>query len=181
MWQYLATLFQASSMAAIYNERVAITLGFATLVSAIAAFLSCRTCVSWLRRLGVKDPISFKGYATFYQYHVYYWWAFGILLVAHLMMAVIHTGLPQAGDPDAGVHWRILGMGFFSAVSGVVLFSSCRILPRLVTLATRKNPFHNFAYAAFFQKHSYFWSVMALLVAGHLIFSIIHTGVWPAG
>ncbi len=163
----------------VYNERVAIALGLVTLISALLAFLSCRTCVSWLKHIGIKDPVAHRSYAAFYRYHIYYWWSFGVILVAHLMMAVIHTGLPQANEPDASVHWRILGLGLLSAVAGVVIFSSCRVLPRIIIMATRKNPVHNVAYTAFFQKHSYYWGILAFLVLGHLWLSISHAGFWP--
>jgi hypothetical protein len=176
---YIVGLFQPSNIAAIYNERVAIVLGFSTLVSSIMVFLSCRTCVTGLQRLGIKNPLAMKGYALFYKYHLFYWWAFGVLLIAHLMLAALHTGLPQAGDPDAGTHWIILGMGLFSTVSAIVLFSSCRFLPGLITMATRINPIHNLTYKAFFHGHSFYWGALLLLIIVHVIVSFRHAGIWP--
>ena len=100
-----------SASAAVYGERTAIVLGFATLVLALAAFASCRTFASVLTRLGAKDPARNKAYRAFNRYHLYYWWFFGVAVLAHVMMATFHTGLPKAGDPDAGIHWVILGLG----------------------------------------------------------------------
>ncbi len=174
-------LFQASGITAVYNERLAIIFGFITLASGLSAFLSCRVCISWLSHLGLKNPTQIKGYSAFYKYHLYYWWAFGVSLVAHFMVATLHTGLPQAGDPDAGVHWIILGLGLFSGVSASSLFFSCRVLPRLVAMATPKKPFNNPLYRAYNKYHSYYWVILALLATAHFIVSYNHTGVWPGG
>jgi hypothetical protein len=173
--------FQASDMTAVYNERIAIVLGFLTLISALAVFVSCRTCVAWLRHLGMKDPSTTRGYSVFYRFHLYYWWAFGMLLVVHPIIAILHTGLPQAGDPDANIHWIILGIGLFSAIAAVAVFSSCRVVPRLVTMATSRNPFDNSSFKAFFRNHSYFWAPLVLLVAVHIAVAFNHARIWPGG
>jgi hypothetical protein len=102
-------------------------------------------------------------------------------MVAHFMVAVLHTGLPQGGDPDANVHWAILGLGLFSAVSATSLFCSCRVLPRLVAMATPKTPFNNILYRSFYKYHNYYWLIMALLVAAHFLVNFNHAGVWPEG
>jgi hypothetical protein len=174
-------LFQPADMTAIYNERLAIIFGLITLTSGLAAFFSCRTCVNWLIRIGMKNPLNNKGYSAFYKYHIYYWWSFGVLLVAHILVAVIHTGLPQAGDSDANIHWMILGFGLFSAITAVFLFSSCRIVPRLISRVKPGNPLKNLRYRSFFGFHSYFWGVLALLVVLHFVIAYNHAGVWPGG
>ncbi len=179
--QNAVMFFQGSDITAVYDERIAIVLGYLTLISGLAVFISCRTCVSWLRHLGMKDPTTTRGYAGFYRFHLYYWWAFGVLLLIHLMMAILHTGLPQAGDPDASVHWIILGMGLFSAIAALMVFSSCRVLPRLITIATSRNPFQNIHFKTFFQNHSYFWVPLVLLAGVHIAFGFQHAGIWPGG
>ena len=124
-------------------------------------------------------PTRIRGYSVFYRFHLYYWWAFGVVLLAHLLVAVLHTGLPQAGDPDAGIHWEILGLGFFSAVSAAVAFSSCRVLPRLVAMAAPRSPLNNIAYRVFSRYHSYYWLVIGALVASHFAIAYWHAGIWP--
>jgi hypothetical protein len=173
------TLFQAAGAAPIYNERMAIIFGFITLILGLSVFLSCRVCISWTNRLGIKNPTQIKGYSSFYKHHLYYWWAFGISLVAHIMVSTLHTGLPQGGDPDAGIHWVILGLGLFSGASTSSLFFSCRVLPRLLVMATPKQPFNNIFYRAFYKYHAYYWLLPALLVAAHLVAAYSHGGVWP--
>ncbi len=177
----LTILFQAAGSSAIYNERLAIVFGLVTLGLGLATFLSCRICLGWLKKLGFKDPVRAGWYGPFYKYHLYYWWGLGIALVAHLMVALVHTGLPQAGDPDAGVHWAILGLGLLSAISTSVVFFSCRVMPRLVAMATRGEPWNSTRYRTYNHYHAYYWLMAGFLVAGHFAASFSHAGLWPGG
>ncbi len=95
------------------------------------------------------------------------------------MMAVLHTGLPQTGDPDAAVHWTILGVGFSGLLTASVLFSSCRVIPRLLALAGRKSPFENLFFRSIYRYHVYFWSILLIAVLAHFLVSYQHAGVWP--
>jgi cytochrome b561 len=174
-------LLASSNLGSVYNERLAIVLGLLTLTSGLVVFLSCRTCLSWLSHLGLKNLTQTRGYSVFFRYHLYYWWTFGVLLVAHLMVAVLHTGLPQAGDPDANVHWTILGLGLFSAISGLVVFSSCRVLPRLLGMALPRKRLNNLALSPFFKYHSFLWLILAALAISHFLVGLNHSGIWPGG
>ncbi len=176
-----ATLFQASDVTSIYNERLAIVFGFITLALGLSVFLSCRVCISWLSHLGLQNPTKIRGYSSFYKYHLYYWWAFGVMLIAHIMVSILHTGFPQTSDPDASIHWIILGLGLGSFVTALGVFSSCRVLPKLMAMVTPKNPFSNTLYKPFFKYHSYYWLIMTLLVLAHFTVSGNHTGIWPGG
>jgi hypothetical protein len=171
-------LYEIATPSTIYNERLAMVLGVATLLMAVASFISCRSCLSWLKYLHL-EPMKIKGYASFYKYHLYYWWAFGVFLISHILVAVVHTGLPQAGDPDAGAHWVILAFGFFSAVSSIVVFSSCRVLPYLVAMASPQSLFNHGSYKFVFKYHSYYWAFFLLLATIHFAAGYNHAGIWP--
>ncbi len=177
----LTALSSTTGLTATYNERLAIVFGLLTLASGLLVFLTCRICVGLLGRLGWKNPVRSKMYGFFYRYHIYYWWTFGVLLVAHFMVAVLHTGLAQGGNPDAGTHWAILGLGLFGAFSSASLFFSCRVLPRLIALATPKEPLNNPIFSGFYRYHAYYWLALALLVAAHFAVSYNHAGTWPPG
>lgn len=169
---------QVSSQA-IYNERLAILLGVITLACALATFASCRSCVSLFNHIGLKNLTQIKGYQSFYKYHTYYWWVFGVVLLSHIMMATVHSGLPQAGDPDAGIHWVILLVGMGGALSALALFSSCRVSPRLLAPTAPKISLANKTYRTFFNLHSYYWWILAAFIAGHFTVSFLHAGIWP--
>jgi hypothetical protein len=163
----------------VYNERLAIVLGLLTFLMAFASFLSCRSCLSWLKYLRLPDPSGIKSYSSFYKYHLYYWWAFGIFLISHVLVAVGHTGLPQTGDPDARAHWIILGFGLFSALTSTLVFSSCRVLPRLAAMTARGNLFNHSVYKIIFKYHPYYWALFILLAVVHFAAGYNHSGVWP--
>ena len=175
----MSLLFQIANQTAVINERIAISLGFITLALGLATFISCRSFISLLMRLGIKTPMRNAVFLSFYRYHTYYWWFFGVAALSHFMMATFHTGLPQPGDPDAGIHWLILALGMASAVSGLTLFSSCRAYPRLMSPAVPKLSFQSATYRMFFRYHSYYWWVFGLLVAAHFVASYLHAGIWP--
>jgi hypothetical protein len=169
---------QIAGSAAIYNERVAIILGLITLLAALATFASCRTLFFIFKFFKIA-PVQNRAYQLFSRYHSYYWFIFGFALVAHLMMAIFHTGLPQAGDQDAGAHWAILILGFCGMLSAAVLFTTCKISPRLIAPVAPKLSLKNKAYRTVYQYHSYYWLTFALLIAGHFAISFLHAGIWP--
>jgi hypothetical protein len=168
-----------STGSAVYNERISIILGIITLLLALAVFVSCRTFLSLMHVFGWKNPGENKIYRMFNKLHLWYWWLFGVTLVAHIMMSVIHTGLPQAGDPDAGVHWAILGLGLVSAVMAVLVFSSCRFVPRLLSVQKPDSLLKNVTYNLFYRKHNYYWPLLLVMVAAHFTISFLHAGIWP--
>jgi hypothetical protein len=172
-------LFQAADLNAINNQRLTIVLGLLTLTVGLATFLSCRTCLAGLRRLGIKNLPQNRVYAAFNRLHLYYWWAFGVLVIAHLMVAVLHTGLPAADDPEAGIHWWILGLGLFSLLAAGVVFFSCRVIPKLASLGRPKSPLDNSGYRVFYQSHAYYWLILGLLAAAHFAVGFSHSGIWP--
>ncbi len=161
------------------EERLAVALGFVTLVSALATFASCRTCLSFLARLGLKDLMENKWYRAFYRYHGYYWWTFLFALVLHLLTTIMHTGLPTPGDPDAAIHWVILSFAFGALVMVVAVFSSCRSLVGLANLFAEKGPLSNTGFRSFYRFHSFYWLVLILFVVGHFASSYVHIGFWP--
>ncbi len=172
-------LFEIASPSAVINERIAIILGVITLVLAVSVFASCRTFLSILKFFGLKFSSENKVYRAFNKFHLWYWWLFGVSLVAHIMMAVFHTGLPQAGDPDAGTHWTILALGLSAGILTGVLFASCRFFPRLLTPKKPGSLLKNVTYNMFYRYHNYYWLLLLLVVAGHFTLSYLHAGIWP--
>ena len=171
-----------SGTAAVYNERLAISLGLATLLLALAIVFSCQSFVSLLNRFVPDNFTRTKGYQSFYKFHAYFWWAFGVVFVMHLLTALMHTGLSTstAGDPDAYLHLYSIwsGLGGFIVIRAVV-FSSCRS-PAGFLNSFRDSPLStNRVYRAFYRYHAYYWLVFLAVVAAHFAFGYIHSGIWP--
>ncbi len=164
---------------ALYGERLAVALGFATLVSAVVTFISCRSCISFLGHLGLKNITDTKWYRIFYKYHGYAWPVFLFFLILHLLTALMHTAIPTARDPDATIHWFILSFAFGSFLSvGMALFS-CRSLVSTIGLFTGKNLISNKKYKSFYRYHSFYWMILITAIIGHFISSYLHIGFWP--
>jgi hypothetical protein len=164
----------------LYNERLAIVLGLITLVAGIGVFASCRTCISLLTRFGIAKPLESPFFRRLYSWHPYFWWAFWMGLILHISTALFHTGFPVNGDPDASIHWWILGLGLGSLllVPGTLL--SCRVIASAVEFFTQKNPISWGLYRGFYRLHSYYWLPLALVVFAHFIVAGNHVNFWPS-
>ena len=167
------------SGAGLYAERLTVVLGFVTLLSALATFASCRSCLSFLGRFGLKSPMEVGWYRLFYKYHAYYWWVFLFALVLHFMTAIMHTAIPSAGDPEATIHWLILSFALGSFVFIGAVLVSCRSLVGFLNLFTGKSPLNSKAYQTFYRYHSYYWLILILSIAGHFASAYVHIGIWP--
>ncbi len=163
----------------LYSERLAVVLGFVTLAAAVATFASCRTCLSFLARFGLKIRVEAGWYRPFYKYHGYYWWIFLFALTLHFLGAIMHTAIPRAGDPDAPIHWVVLGFALGAAVMTGAVVSSCRSTAGLLNTFTGKTPVSNRRYFSFYRYHAYYWLILILAIAGHVTGSYIHIGFWP--
>jgi hypothetical protein len=168
----------ASDVAGLYGEKLAVALGFLTLVSAIVTFTSCRSFLRLFKFLHLPDPMDVKIFRPFYKYHAYYW-VFLLALFLHLVTALIHVELPTPGDPDALIHWVILGFAFGALVSLVMVLVSCRSFTGLIGFFLGKNPLTINYYSGFYRYHSLYWWLFVIAVVGHLSASYVHIGFWP--
>lgn len=173
----LSMLLHVSEGQGIYVHRVVLSLGLGSAVFALASIASCRSCVTWLSFLFKKSPMTAKWYQSFYKYHTYYWWLLGVLMESHAIMAISSTGLPEAGDADANIQWVILSLALASFVSTIVVFLSCRILPRVFDFTTGKRLLEVRAYRSFYKYHSYVWLAFIASVAAHMTVAFIHAGL----
>lgn len=174
-------MIQISNIGAgLYGERLAVALGYITLTLALATFVSCRSCVSLLGHLGMRNSIEVRWYRAFYKYHGYYWPLFLFTLTLHLMTALVHTEIPTTTDPDALIHWVILSFAFSSLVFLGAVLSSCRSLVSTMSLFMEKGPMTNRVFRNYYGYHSGYWLVFILAVSGHVSSAYIHTGIWPS-
>jgi hypothetical protein len=164
---------------ALYNERLAVTLGIITLISGIGVFVSCRSCVSLLTKIGVNKPLDNTFFKLLYSYHPYFWWLFWMGLILHFTTAFFHTGFPIAGDPDAPVHWWILGLGFGSLLLVPTVLLSCRSIASAFEFMSGRNPLGGKLYRGFYRLHGYYWWPLMLLVIAHFLVAGNHIGFWP--
>ena len=147
----MQVLLEVSSGPGLYGERLAVILGFITLAFAVATFASCRSCIGFITRIGIKNPMEYAWYRAFNRYHGYYWSFFLLALTLHVLSSVMHTAIPKGGAADAGVHWLILSFGLGSlALVGITLLS-CRSWVALVGMFSDGNLLANRVYKPFFK------------------------------
>jgi cytochrome b561 len=176
----MPTPFQITVDLGIYYERIAVSLGFVTLVTGLATFASCRNFITLISRYTNKNILENKAYQSFYKYHGYYWWTFLVVLVVHMMSSAMHTNLlPGTDDPDAVEHWWILGFALGILVSLFIQAFSCRSFVSLIDFFSQKSPLKFRLYKGFYKFHAYYWWLVFVSVAGHIIASSIHTHIWP--
>jgi cytochrome b561 len=165
----------------VYNERLAAVLGLITLISALAVFFSCRTCLSVLTKIGLKRFVSGKGYRTFLKYHTYYWWFFWLIFVIHLLAAIMHLGFKNTSDPDAYLHVYSVIFGAAGLVALVVVSFSCRAIFGLTRLFSDRKPTDFKSIAGVYKYHAYYWLIFFLVIAVHFLVGFLHSGLWPSG
>ena len=165
--------------AGLYGEKLAVALGFLTLVSAIATFTSCRSFIGLFRFLHLHDPLNVKYFQPFYKYHTYYWWLLLLALFLHFTTALIHVELPTPGDPDALIHWIILGFAIAATVFLVIVLISCRSFANLLGFFLGKNSLTINSYQGFYRYHSFYWWLFIIAIIGHFSASYAHIGFWP--
>ena len=163
----------------VYNERLTVIIGFVAVVLVLVVFSSCRSFASLLAGFRFKGPLQTKWYRAFYKYHAYYWPMLWLLVVLHVMTALMHTELPVAGDPDAAIHWYILGSGLIAFLSLVALGFSCRTFAGVFNILTGKSLTEGRLNGTFYGYHYLYWLVFLLATAMHLVFSYLHVGFWP--
>jgi hypothetical protein len=171
-------LNQISVDIVVYNERLAIILGFVTLAFLLATLFSCRSFLSFLNRLSVKNPTENRVYRSFYKYHSFYWWGLVFSLILHLIVGVMHILYFDPADPDAYLHTYIYIAGGAAFIVTLVVYTSCRSYAGLLTLITGKNPLSGKVFTILYRYHNYYWMILIVIVILHFTFSYMHTGVW---
>ena len=164
---------------ALYAERLTVGLGYLTLFFALSSFASCRTCVAWFERFGIKNLTTRPGYRRFFNLHGYFWYGFLLLLFVHAVAAIMHTALPNAKDPDGFIHLIILVSGLAAMVLTILIFASCRSLVSLIKVFYPGDPLRSLGYRAYYRFHGMWWALLFATIAGHFISDYLHIGFWP--
>lgn len=160
-------------------HRVILSLGLLAGASVLAVVASCRSASTLLSFIGLKKVAESRAYRTFCRPHSSYWAVFGVAVVAHLLMAVSHTGLwPASGDPDARTHQMILLLALATALSVLSVVSSCRIFPGLMIRVVSKSPLANRRFKSFYGLHSLLLLLFLGVAAAHATEGVLHAGLF---
>jgi hypothetical protein len=163
----------------VYNERLAVILGIITLLVALTLFFSCRICIKTLNKIGLQKIVASKRYRGFLKYHTYYWWAFWLIFVIHLLAAIMHLGFNTAGDSDAYLHKYSVIFGISAILTILLVSFSCYGIATLVRLFSDRSPTDFKLIDAVYKYHAYYWTLFLLLIAAHFTAGYLHSGWWP--
>jgi hypothetical protein len=158
----------------IYLHWLIVSLGVGILLSGIAVITTCRNFAGFFHLLQGKDSFKTRLYKTYFKFHSYYWVAFFLLLVLHLLVTIPHIGLPSPGEPFKLAHW----VAFYSSIVNFLLvlavFTSCRSFLSLYDLFGAKNPLDGNFFKRFYNFHAILWLLLMASVITHIISGIIH-------
>jgi hypothetical protein len=162
----------------VYNERLAIVLGFITLIFVLATLLSCRSFISFLKLFKIINPLENRAFNSFYKYHSFYWYGFILSVILHLLVGIMHVRVSDPTDPDAYLHLYILIAGAVAFLVTIFIFLSCRSFAVFLNIVEGKSPFSGKWFSSLFRKHEYYWIFLILAVVVHFAFIYLHTGIW---
>jgi hypothetical protein len=171
--------FPIAVLLPVYNERLAVILGLITLLLALTVFFSCRIGIKLLNKIGLREMVAGKRYRQFLKYHNYYWWAFWLIFVIHLMAAITHLGFNTAGDPDAYLHKYSVILGILAVLTLLIVRFSCYGIAAMVRLFSDRPPTDFKIISAVYKYHAYYWMAFVLLIAAHFTAGYRHSGWWP--
>jgi hypothetical protein len=158
----------------IYIHWLIVALGTGVLLSGIAVVTTCRSIASIFHLLQGKDSFKTRLYKAYFKGHSYYWVAFLLFLVLHLLATIAHTGIPKPGEPFGTAHW----IAFFSSIANFILalivFGSCRSFISLYGIFSAKNPLQNGFFKRFYSFHAVAWVLLIASVLLHIVTGILH-------
>jgi hypothetical protein len=167
----LYTLFEGSGLD-VYIHWLILWLGILVLVSGAAVLISCRTIAAAFNLLGSDGSRWSRLYLKFYRYHSVYWIVFGLVLALHLLMTITHVGFPE--NPFLASHIVVFITAITNFILATIVLSSCRTAVRMIGFFTSKNPLESSGYKHLYKYHAYYWWLLGLSLATHIVFGMIH-------
>jgi hypothetical protein len=166
-------MFQGSSLD-IYIHWLILALGIGIFVSGIAVLTTCRSVAGFFHLL--RDNIALKSriYAVYFRFHSYYWVAFLMFLVLHLIVTIVHVGLPSSEEPYFLLHQFVFSSSIINFLLALLVFSSCKSFLSLFRLFTFRNPLSSSRFNRFYKFHPILWVILVISFTVHITFGIIH-------
>jgi hypothetical protein len=166
-------LFHGSALD-VYVHWLIMGLGIGVLVSAVAVLFSCRSFAGMLHLLSPGTSWRDRCYRGFFRYHAYYWAAFGLVLVLHLMVTVVHVGTPVSGEVVHLAHVVVYTTAITNVAMVLVVLTSCRTVNWIVSAVTGRSRLGTTLYRGFYRFHGVYWWLLVFSVGGHIVSGIIH-------
>lgn len=166
-------IFQGSPLD-IYVHWMILALGIGILSSGIAVITTCRSVAGFFHLLQERDSLWMRVYRAYSRFHSYYWVAFFLFLVLHLMVTIVHVGLPSPGEPYFLAHRVVFYSAIVNFLLALVVFTSCKSFLSFISLFTSRNPLSGSIFKRFYKFHSLLWWILAVSFIVHIAAGIIH-------
>jgi hypothetical protein len=167
------TIFQGSSLD-IYVHWLILALGIGILVTGIAVITTCRSVAGFFHLINDKDSLGARAYRVYFRFHSYYWVAFGTFFISHLMVTVVHVGLPSAGEPYSLAHQLVFYTAITNFLLTLIVFTSCKSFLNLVGIFSSRNLLSANGFKKFYRFHSIFWWLLCVSFIVHISAGIVH-------
>jgi hypothetical protein len=158
----------------IYIHWLILSLGVGILLSGIAVITTCRSIAGFFHLLQGKDTFKTRLYKAYFKFHSFYWVAFFLLLILHLLVTIPHIGIPSPGEAYALAHW----VAFYSSIANfllvLVVFASCRSFISLYNLFSSGSPLKGGFFKRFYNWHALIWVLLLASVIIHIVSGIVH-------
>ena len=167
------TIFQGTSLD-VYVHWLILALGIGILVFGAAVITTCRSVAGFFHLLRDKNTIGARIYRVYFKFHSYYWVAFGTVLVFHLMVTIVHVGVPTAGEPVHLAHQLVFYTAITNFLLTAVVFTSCRSFLSLISIFSSRSLISEDGFSKFYRFHAVFWWLLAISFTVHIVGGIIH-------
>ena len=166
-------MFQGTSLD-IYIHWSIFALGIGIFVSGIAVITTCRSVAGFFHLLQDKKSLKSRIYAVYFRFHSYYWVAFLFFLLLHLMVTMVHVGLPSSGEPYFLAHQFVFYSAIINFLLTLVVFTSCKSFLSFMRFFTPRNLLSSSRFSWFYKLHPVLWVILAVSFAVHITFGMIH-------
>ncbi len=164
----LSVLFQGTGLD-IYIHWLILVLGSLVFLSGTAVLTSCRSVAGIFK---LSDSSGF--YRSYYRLHHIFWIIFWYALGFHLLITIIHVGIPSPVEAYLVPHQ----VSFYSAITNLLLvfgiLFSCRSFLNVLKFFLPKSPLSFKWYNKLYKYHYVLWWLLGISVSGHIVFGMIH-------
>lgn len=162
----------------LYGEQLAVVFGFITFGLFVSMALTCRYFPPLADRARIGFLTRTRAYQAAYRWHSLLWFAFAWFLLVHVALGILHTEWPNPADSDFVQHLWILIFAVLVFISVILVFSNCRSFSSTLSFFRGSNVIAGL-YGRYYRIHSFFWVLLLVALAGHLIAGYLHIGFWP--
>jgi hypothetical protein len=143
------SIFQGSAPD-VYIHWLIVIFGIGILASGIAVMTSCRSFAGIFHFPDAKDTFKTKFYRVYFRYHSYYRVSFWLFLMLHLMVTIVHIGLPSPVEPFFHAHQIVFFTSIVNFLLIMFVFYSCKSFIGIIDFFSSGSPLSKSIFKRFY-------------------------------